>query len=250
MDIELYDVQTGFGGAEPGNSMVASMDGLLAEMARLSIARALVREAPDTLINDVPRSNEKLFEAHARHASLLPCPIAVPSTGGDLPEETEQIDAAIRAGSGAVTIRPVQDHWSLAAWCCDRLFKVLEERRMPVLCMLDKIPLEALADLAGRYPGIPFILAGIGYRTQRIILPLLAAFRNVYLSLGSNMSVHRGVEQLVERIGPNRLLFGTGFPQIEAMCAVTLLMYAAVSPEDKALIGADNLARLISEIHR
>ncbi|MFO7973263.1 MAG: amidohydrolase family protein [Candidatus Hydrogenedentota bacterium] len=250
MDIELFDVQTGFGGAEPGNTMVASAEDLLAEMARLDIARALVREVPDTLVNDVPRSNEKLYEAHARHSSLVPCPLVVPATGYDLPPEKAQIDAALDAGAGAVAIRPAQDHWSLEPWCCDRLFQTIEERRTPVFCLNDKIPLEALAGLARRYPEIPFILAGIGYRTQRIILPMMETFPNIYLSVGSNMSVHQGLDQLVAKIGAPRMLFGTGFPQIEAMCGVTLLMYAGIPDEAKTLIGAGNLARLINQIRR
>jgi hypothetical protein len=96
MDIELFDAQTGFGGAEPGNTMVASAEELVAEMARLDIARALVREVPDTLINDVPRSNEKLYETHGRHASLVPCPIVVPATGYDLPAEEAQLESALQ----------------------------------------------------------------------------------------------------------------------------------------------------------
>jgi hypothetical protein len=250
MNIELFDVQTGFGGAEPGNTMVASADDLVAEMARLDIRRALVREVPDTLINDLPRSNEKLYEAHARHSSLVPCPIVVPATGYDLPGEEAQIDAALESGAGAVAIRPGQDHWSLEPWCCNRLFKAIEERRVPVFCMNEKVSFETLGDLAKRYSHIPFILAGIGYRTQRIILPMMETFSNIYLSMGSNMCVHQGIEQLVDKIGAKRLLFGTGFPKIEAMCGVTLLMYAGIAEEAKALIGAANLARLINEIRR
>ena len=249
-NIGLFDVQTGFGGAEPGNSMVASEAELIAEMARLGIGRALVREVPDTLLVDVPHSNEKLYAAHERWTALVPCPIVLPNTGADLDSEAAQLDAAIQAGAGAVTIRPEHDHWSLAPWACEPLFRALEERRMPVLCMHDKVTFDELAGLAERYPRIPFILAGIGYRTQRIVLPLLDAFPNVYLSLGSNMTIHLGVEQLVATVGPERLLFGTGFPQVEAMCGITLLMYAEISSDAKALIGAGNLIRLLAAIRR
>ena len=116
--------------------------------------------------------------------------------------------------------------------------------------MNDKVSFENLASVAERYPRIPFILAGIGYRTQRIILPLMETFSNIYLSLGSNMCVHQGIEQLVDKTGPERLLFGTGFPKIEAMCGVTLLMYAGIPDDAKALIGAGNLAHLVNEIRR
>ena len=84
----------------------------------------------------------------------------------------------------------------------------------------------------------------------RMLLPLMKTFANVYLAIGSDYTAHRGIEQFVATVGAKRLLFGTGFPEAESMSAVTQLMYAEISAEQKRLIGAGNLKRLISEIKR
>ena len=250
MSIELFDVQCGFGGITPGDPVVVGADDLAEEMARLHISAALPRTAPEDHAADVLTSNAALYAAHEKHPALIPCPAVVPSRNGGMPPVQDQISTHIKQGSGAVCVRPSEDYWSLAPWACGRLFLALQERRMPVVCLQKFVSLEQVGQLAERFPSLPIIVAGAGYREQRILLPLLEAFPRVYLCLGSNYTVHRGIEELVSAVSARRLLFGTGFPQAEAMSAVTQLMYADISDDDKHLIGAANMERLISEIER
>jgi hypothetical protein len=249
MPLRLIDVQCGFGGARPGRQVVA-LGELVADMDRLQIDRALARILPDVLDLDVVRSNGVLLEAAAGERRLAPCPVVLPAAAGDLPSEAEQASAAVRAGAGAVCVRPGLDCWSLAPWVCDRLFGALQERRLPVLCAQRHVPLDEVGRLAGAYPGLPFIVAEVGYRQLRTLLPLLEAFPNTYLSVGSLWTVHEGLERLAERVGAERLLFGTGFPEVEPMMAVTQLTYSALSEEQKALVGAENFERLFGEVLR
>ncbi len=121
---------------------------------------------------------------------------------------------------------------------------------MPVYCLESEIGLLQVGDLAGRFPALPLIVAGVHYRQQRILLPLLETFPSVYLSLGNCYTIHRGIEELVAMVGPERLLFGTGFPESEPLAAVTQLMYADLSDDERRLIGAANMRRLISEVAR
>jgi len=244
--ITLFDVQTGFGCA-PGQAGV-SADDLRAEMRRLEIDRALVCITPENMEFDVPFANDMLFKACQDDPALVPCPIVAPNSGYDFPSEEEQADDAIRRGAGAVWIRPAADSWIFAEWVCDRLFRVLESRRLPVLCLERLVPLDQVAGLAGRYPRLTFIVAESNYRQQRILMPLLETFPNVYLSTGNNYIVYKGIEQFVERGFTERLLFGTGFPVSEAMNAITQLMYADISEEQRQLIGAGNMQRLMEGI--
>jgi hypothetical protein len=250
MSIELFDVQCGFGGMTPGDPAVISAEDLVGEMGRLQITTALARTAPEDHEVDVPTSNAALYAAHASHSSLIPCPVVVPDRGGDLPSEQEQIAAHIKQGSGAVCVRPSTDYWSLAPWVCDALFGALQERHMPVLCLERLVGLDQVGRLAERFRSLIIIIAEAGYRQQRVLLPLLETFPCVYLSIGNNYTVHLGIEKLVATVSAKRLLFGTGFPQAEAMAAVTQLMYADISDGDMQLIGAANMKRLIAGIER
>ncbi len=248
--IELFDAQAGFGGGRRGEGWIPSAEELLGHMERLSIARALVRTDFEGMDCNVPLSNQILYETCAGNKSLVPCPTVLSATGGDVPSETEQIDELIRNDGGAVTVRPEQDSWSIAEWCSGKLFSGLRERRVPVLCRQSAFEFETIAELAGRYPELPIVLFQVGYRFQRTLIPLMKKFDNVYLSVGCPYSVHRGLEQMTELVGADRLLFGTGFPASDMMPGITMLTYAELSDADKQLIGSGNLERLIGGIVR
>jgi len=248
--IDLFDVQTGFGGGRPGERTPATAEDWLAEMKRLSISKALVRTVPADLDRDVPGSNERLFAACAEHEGLVPCPVLLPAGGGDVPAEEDQVDTLIRRGSGAADLRPNTDLWSLAAWASGKLFGALAERRVPVLCDEGAFGVEAVAEVAERYQAIPFVIIHAGYQSQRKLLPLMETFDNVHLSIGNRFTLHGGIEQTVARLGPERLLFGSGFPDADVMPAITMLMYAEIDDDAKQLVGAGNLERLIGGIAR
>ncbi len=248
MSTPLFDAQTGFGGATPGQPELVTAADLLAEMRRVEIGRALARITPEDLDSDVPASNAALFAACAGEPALRPCPIVVPAGGGDFPPEEEQVADLIARGARAVWIRPDHDHWSLAPWQSGALFSALEQRRVPVLCLQRKVKLADLAELAGRHPGLPLLYAELGYREQRAYLPLLEECPNLHLVLGVPYSVHRGIEQLAARVGAGRLLFGSGFPVAEPMAAIAQLMYAEIGEEDKRRIGAGNLEALVEGV--
>jgi len=250
MSIALFDVQAGFGGPAPWGSETAGPDEWLAEMRRLDIARSLVHTTPDDSIADAPAANEELYAACKGHPELVPCPILIPNGGHDLPPEEDQVARAISEAAGAAFLRPQKDHWELDAWCSGPLFQALEARGLPAYCENMKFALADLAKIAQTYPELPVILAKLHYLQQRSLVPLLKAFPNVHVSIGSNYVVYQGLEMLVDEVGADRLLFGTGFPDAEPMGAVTMLTYAGISDEAKQRIGAHNLERLMEGIRQ
>ncbi len=250
MSIELFDIQAGILGFRRGQREAVTAEMLLETMSQLSIARALIRIAPDDLEVDVPFANDKLYEACSLSGALVPCPVIVPNTAGDLPSEEQQVAVAIAHGAAAAWIRPQRDHWLIAGWLSDRLFKALSDRRMPLYVSAEMLSPTAVAELAERFAELPILYAELSYRDQRILLPLLERFANIHLSTGLNYRVQGGLEQIVERPGPERLLFGTGFPDSEPMAAAMQLLYADITEDQKRLIGSENMERLIGGIQR
>ena len=250
MTVALFDVQAGFGGARPGQKDRVTAEAWLAEMDRLDIGRSLVRPAPEHLQRDAVRANEALLAACAGTDRLVACPTVIPASGGDLPAEADQVASAVARGAGAAWIRPAYDGWSLRPWHSGPLMEALADRRLPVVCLARMVDADSLADLAGLYAELPFILAEVAYRSHRVIRALLETFDNVVLSMGSNYAVHRGIEDLVGAVGAERVLFGTGFPEVEPMMAVAQLAYADISDEERQLIGSGNLERLTGGIRR
>jgi predicted TIM-barrel fold metal-dependent hydrolase len=248
--IPLFDAFAGFGACKPAERQAVSAAEWLDEMARLSIGRALVRTAAEDLDSDFVASNEALFAACEGNAALVPCPVAVPDSGYEAFPDDQRPEALLARGAGAVCLRPQQDCWSLSDWASGAFLASLAERRVPVFCRQEQVSLEQAAELARRHRELPVIIAAVGYRSQRVVLPLMRSFPNVHFCLGGAASLHRGVEQLVAAAGAERILFGTGFPESAPAAAITQLTYAEITDEQKALIGSGNLDRLLGGIRR
>ena len=107
--IELFDAFSGFGGREPGNRAVFASEKLLEEMNRIHIHRSLATTAPQALSDDVPWSNRALLEACGKSPRLVPCPVVVPDTAGDVASERARVEKLLAGGAGAVCIRPRPD---------------------------------------------------------------------------------------------------------------------------------------------
>ncbi|MFO7897583.1 MAG: amidohydrolase family protein [Planctomycetota bacterium] len=264
MPVKLTDAYTGFGGLGNAKREHLPLDEMLAYMEELDIARALVRTVPDDMEREWLSANQILYDICAEHDGLVPCPVLIPPTARDYPPEDAQVDRALAGGAGAVRLRPKTDNWPIREWVCGPLLRALQEKRLPAflherdLPLADVpfggahsgFPLAAVGDLAGAYPDLPIILAGFDYRVMRTLLPLLRTFRNVHTATGYNFAMHRGLEFLVRELGPDQILFGTGFPVAEPAMYVTQLMYADIPDDARAAIGSGNLERLLEGIVR
>ena len=250
MRIDLFDAQAAILTDTPGVREEVTAGELLASMKRFDISRALVRTEPTASELDVPRTNARLYEACADHPELAPCPAVIPNTAGDLADEQQQIAEAIDHGAGSVCIRPAHDHWLIADWLSDRLFEAMTARCMPVYVAAPAVGFAEVADLASRYEELPILLAEVGYRDQRILVPLLERFGNIHLITGWNYRVQGGIEQLARRAGADQVLFGGGFPNGEPMTSITQLTYADLPEGDLRKIGSGNFERLMEGIRR
>ncbi|MBN1809173.1 MAG: amidohydrolase family protein [Planctomycetes bacterium] len=244
--MDLFDAQCGALATEPGRTRRVAVDELLQSMDDCGITGALVRVAPGTLETDVDLANRRLFDACKPHDQLIPCPVVVPNSAGDLPSEEQQAADALANGAGAVWVRPSIDDWIVADWLCAPLFDALEAKHLPVFADAGMIDFHTMAAIAAKWPRLPFIYAGLHYRDQRKLVPLLRNFPNVHASIGSNYTVHSGLEHMVAQGLAKQLLFGTGFPESEPAAAVMLLACSPVSDADRQAIAAGNLVSLVA----
>jgi predicted TIM-barrel fold metal-dependent hydrolase len=250
MSLSFFDVQTGVLGSVSGMKDSPGIADLNASMLQINAVGALVRIAPDTLESDYQILNNLLYAACEKDESLIPCPVVLPNSGMELDSEKVQIAAALAAGAQAVSIRPQTDYWLVEKWVSERLFLALEEQRLPVLVSMNEITYPQVAEIAASYPELPLILIEVGYRDLRTQIPLLKTYRNVHMSIGNRFTAHLGIEHIVENIGPNQLIFGTGFPTAEPMSAAMPLIYADISESDKNQIAMKNFENLAGGIRR
>jgi predicted TIM-barrel fold metal-dependent hydrolase len=133
------------------------------------------------------------------------------------------------------------------------LFAALAEQRIPLIVdyelahyssQLGLIDWDGLQWALGTHPDLPIILPRIGLALDRLLLPLMARYPNLYVET-SYYNGHGGLKRLSDAVGPERLLFGTGMPAYAPGPAITLLTYSGLDEHAKRVIGGANLARLL-----
>ena len=99
----------------------------------------------------------------------------------------------------------------------------------------------------GDYPELRLVLTDFAYRINRDLYPRLAAYNHLYVET-SGLQQHAGIQDVCERFGPERLLFGSRLPTFCAGAAIHALNHAGIEDDARELIGGGNLRRLLGEV--
>lgn len=248
MSVRLFDCNCRIGrrlDARPNEpSTVAE---LLAEMDRLEIEKALV--AHYSGYESLPDLGNRRIEDEARgNPRLARVWTALPDTAGDTPPAKQWVAGMLSAGARAVQLFPKRMNWRLDEWCAGSLLRAIEERKVLALLPFAEADLGTIHEVLDAHPRLPLLLTNVNYRVNRMLFPLLELHANLHIDLAPPYDVHDGVEEICKRFGAKRLLFGTGYPVAEPGAALAMLAYARIADEERALIGAGNLERLLGEV--
>ena len=247
--MEWIDVSCKGGSACDHSAGTPTVAQLLTEMDRLHIARALVHSAWSEAIGPED-ANEQLFEDLVPHDRLHPVAEVLPE-GGErfLDRPGDAIADLIARGAVAGLARCKKNTFLLIGWCAGDMLEVMQAARLPLMVCVEDIAPDHLYRLLQDFSDLPVILQEMprtGY--NRIVFPLLASFPRLHIVCDAPYSVHLGIDYLVNRFGPDQLLWGSRFPLSEGGAAITGLTYAGITDEDRAAIAGGNISRLMSEV--
>lgn len=102
-----------------------------------------------------------------------------------------------------------------------------------------------LGAIVERHPRTPWILTGLNYFHElRVGLGLMRRFPAVHIET-SCIQGFEAIAKLVQEVGSDRLLFGTGLPLQNAAAGVTKIERARISDSDREAIFFGNARRLL-----
>ena len=231
------------GGAEP-----TPVEAVLAMMGRFGIGTALVRHA-DAISYDAAAGNHTLLDAIRNEPRLIPAFVVGPLDCGEHGGPTGLRDHLHRHGARAVWLYPRSHGWAVTGPEARTLLAELATAEMPVFIDLAECSWDDVAVLAAHLPQTPIVVAGIGYRTLRQAMAVLAAHGNVLVETGF-LAAHRGLEELATRFGADRLCFATGYPGSDPAGSVHLLHLADLTAAERVQVGSGTARRLLrAEAH-
>ncbi|MGD9496415.1 MAG: amidohydrolase family protein [Armatimonadota bacterium] len=231
--------------SNPQPEQFTDVRGLLAAWDRVGIEGGLAYHTWAWEWSPRP-GNAKLLEEIAEHERIRPCFVALPPATREM-EPPQQFAATVRRHGGAVRIFPAMHNWRLGEWCAGALFDALAQHGVPVLVDISQVDWDGIAAVLAAHPGMPLIVLNFYYRCDRFAYPLLERYPDLYLE-SNTYGVFRGVEMVCARFGADRLIFGTGLPELEVGGPMALVSYAEIADEDKAKIAGGTMRRLLGEV--
>lgn len=221
------------------------------EMERAGIARALVRTA--ALWEQSPEvGNALILEDCAGEERLMPAWAILPPQTGELGGIEEFIDSMRKAGVRALWAYPEKHRYVLNATTMGGLLEEMSDRGIPLFMERREVPgggLYALADsVLSDFPRLRMCVCAHGsWGEDRYFRPLIERYANFMVGT-SRYELDGGIEDICRVYGPERLLFGTNFPETPMGGPMLTLLHAKISDADRALIAGGNLRRIIEEV--
>jgi len=230
-----------------------SAEELLAEMDWAGVEQALVYHALMREQSPVV-GNAILAESIAGRGRLTGTWAILPPQTGELPQGGDLFAAMARANIRALWAFPEEHRYILDRVTFGPFLDELSERRIPLLLPRDAggprgpDTWNLVYRLLSQYPQLTLVLAGHGpWGEDRYFRPLLERYPRFYLEI-SRYELDCGLRELVAKYGPERLLYGSGFPRFSMGGPRLMLGQAEVSAEAKRAIAGENLRKLLADV--
>lgn len=167
------------------------------------------------------------------------------------PEVLEELERAVVSGRlCAIKMHPATHQYPAdgpgyrAAWA------FANERRLPVLVHTWESAREChplmFVPLGQNFPNVPILLGHTGGSAGGMDQALEAAvqWENLYLDLTASLNPYGMLERLVQRVGADRVLFGTDVPFLDCRAKIGYIACARIPDDDKRKILGLNTKRL------
>jgi predicted TIM-barrel fold metal-dependent hydrolase len=239
----LIDVNAAIGPWPHGDCESLDVASLTARLEALGIGTALVYHTVAATY-DAATGNRRLLEEVAGAPHLIPCFVLDPLESGEHGDPATLGDRLARDGVRAVRVLPRDHAWSLGGREALLLAETAAAAGLPLFVDLAQTDWAEVDAVLSAVASLRIVVCRAGYRDLRRLLPLLELHPGLHCDL-SYFSAHDGVEEIVERFGPGRILFGTGMPECEPAGALARLTFAGLDHAAAEAIGHENATRLL-----
>ena len=254
--MEFLDCNCSFGlpskaGVSPATC--ATADDLAGQLDRAGISKAIAWHVAQHDVSP-QTGNRMLSEAIKGRDQLLGCWTVLPPQT-EMPVNRLMADMKA-AGIVALRAFPVAHRYLLNGTTMGPLLEEIARRHIPLLYSIRRLPphwsphqaWQDLHNLMAEFPELTLIVCDHGsWGCDRYFRPLLEEYERVFVDT-SLYFVDGGVEDIVERYGPGRIIFGSGLPERYPGGMMMAIRHGGIPEAAKAAIAGGTLARLIEEV--
>lgn len=172
----------------------------------------------------------------------------------DLTEEqiVEEVEWCIKNGFKGVKLHPDFQKFNIDDSCAERFYKIIGDR-LPILLHIgddrfDYSAPERLVKMAKKYPNVKFIAAHFGGYRCWDNASIYVGLDNVYFDTCSSLAFisPEKAKELIDLLGSEKFFFATDFPMWNAKKELERFNKINLSEQEKELIFAKNLKKLLN----
>lgn len=238
------DVNACFGHWQYGDLYHKTPEDLIGLMDRNGIDRAVVLSLRGIFL-DWREGNRETLEAAVKYPErFVPTATISPFLGGN----ADGLRRALDAGARGVRLFPAFHSYRLDSEFMDDICRAAAERQAPVMIQtrimmnwrFQAIPIDNVGTLIDRHPQTRFIVSGPNYLIEfQGLVRVMKRCPNVWYEI-SCLQGFNAVRKLVDEVGQNRVLFGTGAVLNYPACNVSKLNGADLTAGQRRQIAWDN----------
>lgn len=242
--MKIIDINCTFGTLiKKGKKFTKSSD-LLLEMDKYRISSCIAFSS--LYVWQPMLGNENVKDiAEASRGRIKACYVLEPNLGTtEMPGRDELARKLEVDRPAAVKLYPRSNNYVLDGFYCGELLELLNRYEMPVFLDSNEAPdYKDIPGLAMAYPNIKFVILRTSIKKSRNTIPLLSKLENVYFDM--SVMIDTGlIEEIVDRFGSEKLLFGSGMPFYVPAGALSMIIYSRIDKKHRENILFRNWERI------
>ncbi len=232
--------------------------GLLTTMDRLGIDKICVSSMM-ALLYDFQAGNDQVMALAEQYPDrIVGYAVVNPRYVNDMEAELERCFR--HPGMRGIKIHPTTyvHHYPLDGPNYEPVWSFAERKGCPVLTHAgprserDTCGPHLIANVAKRYPDVNIIIGHAGSYDSWVSLDehigIVKQHDNLYLDISTMNRFYRSVDYMVNRVGSERVLFGSDGPFHDIIAEFGAVVYARIGEEAKENVLGRNMARLLGMI--
>jgi uncharacterized protein len=187
--------------------------------------------------------NDETVRIAQEHPGVLPVGTINPKqVDGD-----DEADRCIAAGLRLFRFYPEQQGWQVDSPVFRRIARRLGEGGAAISVVLGGWGTVGTLAAATADLGVTVIALGVHYFQLGDAVEALRQFPHLYAET-SRLGTHGALKHLVERVGAERVVFGSGMPEKPLTSALNAVWLADLTDDERARILSENALRLLSQV--
>ncbi|MEM2914369.1 MAG: amidohydrolase family protein [Candidatus Bathyarchaeia archaeon] len=253
MTMKFFDCNASLGPVSaPPPKIAKTAKDLLDEMDFCGIDEALVYHGAQ--MDDSPVvGNQLLIEETEGLERLHRSWAILPPQTEELPPIDQFLTLMKKYKVRALRAFPSKHRYLLNRTSFGSLFDVLVERHIPLFISVKESvggvsDWSLIEDVLIENSDLPVVVTDHGtWGQDRYFRPLIEKYENFYIDT-SRYELCGGIEAFCKKYGSDRILFGTGFPEIKIGGVLLALIHSDISTKEKEAIAHRNLEKLLRRV--